>query len=439
MQPSTMAEARAVSPGTERLGAFIQQSLAQLQANRAATEGILFLGTWSDSIPRLLIRDPVLKPTEVRLWSVIRTLLEPSRPAVMPAHDTLASLCNVGSRTTIAGAIAVLRCTRWLSLCARIRDSGGRFAGHVYALHDEPTTLCDALYLDPGYVTYLHEMTVHAHARVQRIARGVLATIEDRVAVEEDVTRDAGLPLRAYERLRFLESLDTDNDGDVASPFAIAHRHQTALRSPTHRVQNLDTVPKQTSDRQNGRVDPVVEPKKADDRVQKKTDTVSCSSSSKQIYTKTTTTKDVHEIDHPTAWIWPDRLSPAERALVAGYFGGLAAATVQDVLDELAGRLRTAGGTPVRNPVGWLIGSCKRAAAGTFQLTSLGHAVRQARSRVMQLAAQDVATCAALEDQALGAADPTHPLVRKIEALRQKVRAQTASTAVPAGAKEGYG
>jgi len=434
MQPSADVDARAVSPSTERLGAFIQQSLAQLQATRAATEGILFLGTWSDSIPRLLIRDPILKPTEVRLWAVIRTLLDPSRPAVMPAHDVLASLCNVGSRTTIASAIAVLRCTRWLSLCATMRDSGGRFAGHVYALHDEPTTLGDALYLDPGYVTYLHEMTAHAHARVQRIARGVLATIEDRITVGEDVTRDTVWPVRAYERLRFLESLDTNTDASLDTPFAIAHRHQTALRSPTHRVQNLDTVPEDVSGRRNGLAEPTAEPETADHRVQKKMNTVSCSSS-KQIYKKTTTTKDVHDFDHHAPWIWPDRLSPAERALVAGYFGGLEASTVQDVLDELAGRLRNAGGAPVRNPVGWLIGSCKRAAAGTFQLTSLGLAVRQARSREARMAAQDAATCAALQDRSSGVADPAHPLVRKIEALRQKVSVQAGSAPVAEGAK----
>jgi hypothetical protein len=245
MRDSHQSMERQVSARAESLGVFIEQAIERLQRSgdhsQPAPDGLLFLGAWNDSIPRMLIRDPILKPTEVRLWSVIRTLADPSGPAAMPDYDTLAVYSNVASRTTVSNAILILRITRWVSLCAKVRDNGGRYAGNVYALHDEPITLGDAMYLDSAYVSFLREMTGHGNPRVRRIAQGVLDTIEEAIEEGQDVTRDTGLHIRAYQRLTFLAGLGEPTDAAVDTPLAISQPGRQALREEAQ-VQKMDAV-----------------------------------------------------------------------------------------------------------------------------------------------------------------------------------------------------
>jgi hypothetical protein len=223
-----------ISPRAEGLQAFIDQSVEKLRRTGArgdtAPDGLLFFGSWNDSIPRLLIRDPILKPIEVRLWSVMRTLVEPAGPAAMPDYDTLVAYCNVGSRSTVSHALLILRITRWISLCARVRDASGRYAGNVYALHDEPTTLGDAMHLDAGYVAFLREMTGHRNVRVRRVAQSVLDTIEEAIEEGQDVTRDTGLHVRVYQRLSFFGCVNDPVDGSGDAPLAVSGSHRVALK-----------------------------------------------------------------------------------------------------------------------------------------------------------------------------------------------------------------
>jgi hypothetical protein len=58
-----------------------------------------------------------------------------------PSQGAIGRMANIASRSTIARAIAILRATRWLTLCRRVRTPSGRFCGNVYALHDEPMPL----------------------------------------------------------------------------------------------------------------------------------------------------------------------------------------------------------------------------------------------------------------------------------------------------------
>jgi len=416
MTDTHSAVAREHSPRVKGLQAFIEQAVEQLRRSggrgNAAPDGLLFFGSWNDSIPRLLIRDPILKPIETRLWSVMRTLVEPAGPATMPDYETLVAYCNVGSRTTVSHALLILRITRWISLCARVRDASGRYAGNVYALHDEPTTLGDAMHLDAGYVAFLREMTGHRNTRVRRVAQSVLDTIEEAIEEGQDVTRDTGLHVRVYQRVSFFGSVSDPADGSVDGPLAVSGSRRAALN---HRVQKMD------SDRVQ-KMDLVIESEEKQQlnhQVQKM-DSVSCSSSNK--YKKTTTTKDVSP-----PLIWPRRLSPGEQALVSGYFTGLDSALAQDVLDELQGRLQKGGSNPIRNPVAWLIASSKRAAAGEFQLTSLGLDVRRARGRQAALAAADAKARASPPAAAPDPATVVHnALTQRVEALRMRRRTRSA-------------
>ena len=416
---------REISPRAESLQAFIDQAVEKLRRTgargEAAPDGLLFFGSWNDSIPRLLIRDPILKPIEVRLWSVMRTLVEPAGPAAMPDYDTLVAYCNVGSRSTVSHALLILRITRWISLCARVRDASGRYAGNVYALHDEPATLGDAMHLDAGYVAFLREMTGHRNVRVRRVAQSVLDTIEEAIEEGQDVTRDTGLHVRVYQRLSFFGCVNDPVDGSGDAPLAVSRSHRVALKQraqkmDSDRVQKTDSVnpvKKVYSDNEN------LKKQSLKDKVAK-VYSVSCSSSSNK---KTTTTKDAS----PTL-IWPKRLSSGEQALVCGYFTGLDSALAQDVLDELQGRLQDGSANPVRNPVAWLIASSKRAAAGEFQLTSLGLGVRRARARQAGLDAEDAKARASPPPVTADSAEAVvnNAITRRLEALRMRRRNRAA-------------
>ena len=50
----------------------------------------------------------------------------------------------------------------------------------VYALHDAPLPVPDALYLDAGYLSFLQYAQAHPHARVRKVVREILASLEER-------------------------------------------------------------------------------------------------------------------------------------------------------------------------------------------------------------------------------------------------------------------
>ena len=57
----------------------------------------------------------------------------------------------------------------------------------MYALHEEPLPVADAVYLDAGYVAFLRLTRTHSHARARRVAQRVLAGLEDDVEAAEAI------------------------------------------------------------------------------------------------------------------------------------------------------------------------------------------------------------------------------------------------------------
>ena len=136
------------------------------------------MGNWHQAIPALVIQDPVLEPVNKLVWMVIMLQArETGGRTVFPSYDRLASKTNVSSTSTISRAIAILRLTRWLTLCAKVRGKGGQFKGNFYVLHDEPLPFVDALYLDAQYMQFLEQSVKHHHARVRVVAQGVLDSL----------------------------------------------------------------------------------------------------------------------------------------------------------------------------------------------------------------------------------------------------------------------
>ena len=169
-------------PETVALDALIKASVqrARESAGKTAPDTLLFMGNWHQAIPALVIQDPVLEPVDKLVWMVVMLhARETGGRTAFPSYQTLASKSNVSSTSTISRAIAILRLTRWLTLCATVRGTSGQFKGNVYVLHDELLPFVDALHLDPAYMQFLEQSVEHHHARVRAVAQGVLDSLDD--------------------------------------------------------------------------------------------------------------------------------------------------------------------------------------------------------------------------------------------------------------------
>ena len=179
---------------TLALDALIQETIAQAEAltDQGSADRMLFLGNRHQSFPTAVIKDPVLEPIDKLVWMVIMlSVHETGGNTAFPGYEAIGKMVNVSSRSTIARAIAILRATRWLTLCARLRKTSGRFRGVVYALHDEPVPLVDALHLDANYMSFLDHSRGHGHARVRTVAQGVLDSMDEDIQAGQDVCAQA--------------------------------------------------------------------------------------------------------------------------------------------------------------------------------------------------------------------------------------------------------
>ena len=376
-----------VRPETRALDAFIQATVDHLLAagtmGTRADDSLLFLGNWHDAMPRLIFQDPVLQPVDTRIWGVIKIAAAGTGPTAFPTYKQIARTANVGSEATVARAMAILRATRWLTLCRRVRDAQGRFRGNVYALHDQPLPLADTLHLDQTYLDFLHQCREHAHAQVRKVAQAVLGTTEDEVRAGEIVTER---PHPLNERLSSLQALQTDEPRSRF--FSVSVHRLQKLKSEPEPLQILKSEPLQNLKPE------ALQILKSEELQNLK----SLRSTSSCYINKTTTTTssqgfdeerapDDNSPDSTQSLIFPDRLSRDEHLLARTYVKNAPGPLRQDILDELAGRLRAAAknGKTIRNPIGYLARLCQAAAGETFKLTSLGLQVQQARKQEAHL------------------------------------------------------
>ncbi|MEX2259435.1 MAG: hypothetical protein WD672_12085 [Woeseia sp.] len=128
-----------------------------------------------DVVPDQLIEDRVLEPIDkiVALVLLRRAAID-TVPIYLPTLTELAACVNVAGVETVARALRILRCRRWLTVCQRSLRGGNRHWPAAYAIHTAPLRVRDTLYLDPGYADYLKVLARHRHARVRRVARQTL-------------------------------------------------------------------------------------------------------------------------------------------------------------------------------------------------------------------------------------------------------------------------
>jgi len=208
----------AIRSETLALDALIQETIAQAEAStgQGPADRMLFLGNRHQSFPTAVIKDSVLEPVDKLVWMVIMlSVHETGGNTAFPGYEAIGKMVNVSSRSTIARAIAVLRATRWLTLCARLRKTSGRFRGVVYALHDEPAPLVDALHLDADYMSFLDHSLSHGHARVRTVAQAVLDSMD------EDIQAGQAVCAQTHPIERRIQSTVATKDGQPRRFFSL--------------------------------------------------------------------------------------------------------------------------------------------------------------------------------------------------------------------------
>lgn len=332
-------ETSGVRPDTLVLGTLIEAALERIAVNESNrhSDGMLFLGNRHTAFPARVVQDPVLEPVDKLVWMTI--LLQAQSCAghtAFPSYLYIQKTANIASKSTVARSIAVLRATRWLTLCARVRERSGRFGGNVYALHDEPLPLVDVLHLDSGYMPFLSTAQNHGHARVRLVANGVLETLDADIRNGVDVCA-VNHPVR-----RGQETVKTNsNDGQDFNPLA--------LKPPS--------APSGT------RVD------------------VSQDIGSSQLTNLPMQSNDSIMGEGRGSLVYPKRLDKNQWELTNRYLASVLPEQRQPILDELEGRLRSVekGMRPLYDEMSFLNSLCKAMRNGEFKL-KLGASVQAERA-----------------------------------------------------------
>ena len=330
---------------------------------------LVFIGNWQDPCPRRLLFDPHLEPVDIVTWQVIRVHADASRVVAFPSYTDLMSAIRV-SRATVARALGVLRLTRWLPLCAALRDAHGRFAGHVYALNDEPLPLSEILAIDEGYVGFTEQACSHRSAHVRALAQDTFEIIRKAAVAPESSALE---PLRVGDHLgnrldQLLHLLGDMPLRPVSAASMSLGKKACAARTAeeTDRVQNLNAV----HPVQNLNV---------------------VGSSSINIITTTTLRSEEPEegaapVAHPSSLVFPPALSltDSQRRVLVLRLGQIPTNLRQDILDEAAGRvlLKRSTADPVRCEFDYVARLCVRALDGQFILTDVGERIRRNRNEL---------------------------------------------------------
>lgn len=375
--PRMAHDADALRPETVALDALIKATVAKVraQSDPSLPDAMLFMGNWHQAVPAMVIQDPVLEPVDKLVWMVIMLhARETGGRTAFPDYDTIAAKTNVSSTSTVSRAIAILRLTRWLTLCARVRQKSGRFTGNVYSLHDEPLPLVDALYLDEAYMAFVTQSQEHHHARVRRVAQAVLESLDKDIQEGESLGRKESTIER---RLQAAQQL-SDSSGNHSR----SGRYFTFHAATIGKLKNSSeaSASAQSVQDQNSKAE------------EKEHYSSRCSSHYKKTTTTTTTQNTNNEEktfseSNPSvpsaterALIYPPRLSENQKHLADRYLAMINPDDRQLVLDELQGRLESEqkGMKPVYDELRFLHSLCKAAQQGEF-VPNFGIKVAEAR------------------------------------------------------------
>jgi hypothetical protein len=375
-------------PKARALEAFIDASVTQLLQGSQPQHGLLLLSAWQEAMPALVHLDPVLEPVDSRVFAVLWLWAkQQGRTALaFPSYEYLLARCNIHSKATLARSLALLRLTRWITLCRRVRDQG-RVRGNVYALHDEPLGIEATTYLDSDYLAFVEHACGNQHPKVSQVAHTLRNELRVPPATQTSPTSLTVLNDRLDARASIC-------NGNRSRYFGLRPVALQALRpKPSTPKLPRDIEKRATSDPQQGGDHPVQLMNSV--QVQNLNSVRSSSSSSSYLYKKTTTTtldrknsSDETEAA-PVNLHFHTSLSKRECGLARSYLQGFDPETQQALLDELAEKMDVQAKQTcrVRNPLALLSWMCHEVKAGHAVLTSAHLRHRERRERQHALAA----------------------------------------------------
>jgi hypothetical protein len=152
---------------------------------------LLFIGNPHETVPRRLLLARDLSPRDKFTWQFLRLSLQGTDNGIFPSYDKLQCWLSdqpcheKSSRSTVSHVLIMLRLTRWLSLCQRLRDAkSGQIVGNIYALYDNPPSPTDISRLDEGYLPLLVDCTQHRNRRIRFTATELLLTLNGELSVD---------------------------------------------------------------------------------------------------------------------------------------------------------------------------------------------------------------------------------------------------------------
>lgn len=327
--------------------------------------GLLYMGNVHDAIPRQLYLDSRLSPLDKMAWVMIRLYAQQNEGAVFPTYEELqvqlaSPHSGKASRETVSRALLMLRLTGWLSLCKRVRDSGGRVRGNIYAQHDEPLGFRDAEYFDPGWLDGVARACQHGNKTIRLTALAVL----------NDIKQDKSMRHR-HSRVALIES----RLAAPQTPQEFARRQIISPGSETELSQKItDSASRsQSSDPELSRNQGVNLPGSETELSRNTRDGGRVRNPNRYVRSVTHCVKDTYVGQGEAKTLrlqWPlvltESLTTADRDNVESQLQALPELG-QQVLDEVAER---AGAGEIKNVIAYLLATLKRARNGQFNVTA---------------------------------------------------------------------
>ncbi|EEI3363932.1 hypothetical protein G3J27_003391 [Salmonella enterica] len=311
-----------------------------------ASDSLLFMGNQHDTVPRRLLQDPLLSPRDKFAWQVIRMQAQDNGGAVFPSYSELqVQLSNrpqdeKASRSTVSRALLMLRLTRWLSLCHKARDRvSGRILGNIYALHDEPLSVLDAVRFDASYLHLLEQCSRHENKSIRATAQGIVYDIRQDTSLRYLSSRIELLEERVrWQQRQSPEETKPETSGLNTVPGNVSPGTESGLRrkpGPDGLISNQDQAPVRT------------------------VSTDLCNSTTARANSS------------PPNWPPEIPLTHPEKQLVLQAMQNLPSPLRQDVLDDAAQRVARGG---IQNPLAYLLATLRKAQGGEFNQYRRGKA-----------------------------------------------------------------
>lgn len=194
----------ASTPPVSMLRAWVDSEVARIRreppapgARREHRDATFFMGPWVGALSMAIQLDPFLDPAETRLYGALIALMDRQRKdaaAVQPNYNELMRFTRIGSRASLASAIAMLRLHRWITVAARLRRDDGRHVGNLIAVHPEPLPIADTLVLDPEWMDFVQRTArEHHRRRVRDAAARILVSLARRINAGENLSESSAL------------------------------------------------------------------------------------------------------------------------------------------------------------------------------------------------------------------------------------------------------